>query len=80
MLNDAVSNTAKPGDFSKPDYFTTRLTKAQLAYEREIAGLEMLEKNIFKLLRKLSPEEVADVLEVPLDQVNKIAAKQKGTY
>ena len=88
-MNEAiVSNTANPDDLSTADYYTKPLTEAQLAYEREkaakkaaakatlIAEQRMLERNIPKLLRKLTPEEVADALEVPLDQVNKIAAKQ----
>jgi len=74
------SNTAFHEKISKSPYFVSRLTEAQLAYERELAATEaeqrMLERNIPKLLRMLSPEEVADLLEVPLDQVNKLAAKQ----
>ena len=86
-MNEAtVSNTTSPDDPTKFNYFTTRLTEAQLAYEREKAAAEatlkaeqrMLERAISKLLRKLSPEELADVLEVSLDQVNKIATKQNS--
>ena len=88
MNEAAVSNIANPNDLSKPDYFATRLTEAQLAYERKKAAAKaaaeatakaeqrMIERNVSKLLRKFSPEEVADLLEVPLDQVSRIAAKQ----
>ena len=75
MYNAAVANTAYLEELSKSSYFTSRLNEAQLAYEREVAGQEMLEMNIFKLLRMFSPEEVARALDVPLDQVYKIAAK-----
>ena len=90
MYNAAVSNTAYLEELSKSPYFTSRLNEAQLAYEREKAAAkaaakatlkaeqQTLERNIFNLLKKLklSPEVVADTLEVPLDQVNRIAAKQ----
>ena len=90
MNEAAVLTTANPNGLSEPDYYTTRLTEAQLAYERKIAAAEavaeatvkaeqkMIERNVSKLLRKFSPEEVADLLEVPLDQVNRIAAKQNN--
>ena len=82
-MNEAtISNTTSPDDPTKFNYFTTRLTEAQLVYEREKAAAEaeqrILERNIPKLLRKFSPEVVADVLEVPLDQVNKIAKKHSS--
>jgi len=82
MNEAAVLTTANPNGLSEPDYYTTRLTEAQLAYERKKAAIEaeqrMLEGNISKLLRKLSPEDIAKALEVPLDQVNRIAAKQNN--
>ena len=92
MYNAAVSNTAYLDELSKSPYFTSRLNEAQLAYEREKAATKaaakaaaetekrMLERNIPNLLMMLSPEEIAKALEVSLDQVNKIAAKQKLTY
>ena len=80
MNETTVSNTISPDDITKKNYFTTRLTEAQLAYERKQAAFQaeqqMEEKNISKLLRKFLPEEVADLLEVSLDQVNKIAARR----
>ena len=89
MYNAAASNTAYLEKLSKSPYFTSRLNEAQLAYEREIAVTEAtlkaeqqtVERDISNLLKnlKLSPEVVAKALEVPLDQVNRIAAKQKLT-
>jgi len=90
MYNTAVSNTVYLEELSKSSYFTSRLNEAQLAYEREIAAAEAAAKATLKaeqqtseryisiLLKKLklSPEVVADALEVPLDQVNRIATKQ----
>jgi hypothetical protein len=88
MYEAAVSNTARLNDLSKSNYFTSRLTEAQLAYEREKAELraelraeqKMKERYILNSLKKLSPEVVADDLEVPLEQVYQIAAKQKTVY
>jgi len=86
-MNEAtISNMTNPDDLPKPNYFTTRLTEAQLAYEREKAAakaiarvekktLERDERAILKFLRKLSPEEVAEAFELPIDQVNRIATK-----
>jgi len=39
--------------------------------------LERDERAMQKFLRKLSPEEVAEAFEVPLDKVNKLAAKAR---
>ena len=50
MYNAAASNTAYLEELSRSPYFVSRLNEAQLAYEREIAGQEMLEKNISKEL------------------------------
>ena len=88
MYNAAVANTAYLEELSKSPYFVSRLNEAQLAYEREVTAAEAtlkaeqqtIERYITKLLRKLSPEEVADFLEVPIDQVNRIATKQKLIY
>ena len=95
MYNAAVSNTAYLDELSKSPYFTSRLNEAQLAHEREKAAakaatetaakiekktLERDERAILKFLRKLSPEEVAEAFEVPIDQVNRIATKQTSIY
>ena len=88
MYNAAVANTAYLKELSKSPYFVSRLNEAQLAYEREIAAAkatlkaeqQTIERAISKSLRKLSPEEVADLLDVPLDQVNRIAKKQRLTH
>ena len=92
MNEAAVSNIANPDGLSEPDYFTTRLNEAQLAYERGMAAakaaveatlkaeqktLERDKKVMQKFLRKLSPEEVAEAFEVSLDKVNMLAAKAR---
>jgi len=84
MYNAAVSNTTYLEELSKSSYFTSRLNEAQLAYEREKAAEKaeqrMLERNIPNLLMMLPPDKVAKALDVPLDQVNRIAARQKLTH
>jgi len=88
MYNAAVANTAYLEELSNAPYFVSRLNEVQLAYEREKAATkaaakatlkaeqQTIERAISKSLRKLSPEEVADLLDVPLDLVNRIAARQ----
>ena len=88
MNEAAVSNIANPNGLSEPDYFTTRLTEAQLVFERKKAAaeatlkaeqkkLERDERAMQKFLRKLSPEEVAEAFEVPFVKVNMLAAKAR---
>ena len=80
MYDAAIANTAYLDELSNSPYFISRLNEAQLAYEREMAAAEAEQRVISKFLRMFSPEEVARALNVPLDQVNRIATKQRLTH
>ena len=88
MYHEAIADRTRLDKLSQSDYFVTRLTEAQIAYEREIAAekaaakaeQQTRENDIRMFLRKFSPEAVADTLELPLDQVRQIAAKHKLVY
>ena len=77
IYETAVLGTANPNGLSTADYYTKPLTEAQLIYERKKAERKTIEGTISMLLEKLSPEVIADTLEMPLNQVLNIA---QGSY
>ena len=88
MHQEVITGRTHLDNLSQTSYFISRWNEVQLAYERDMAEEEAAvrseqqtrENDIRMLLKKFSPETVADTLEIPLDQVQQIVVKNKPDF